>query len=585
MKDLNIKTMFFFKEVYWLFALSFLCMVATSYLGHLTPRVIYKLSANFYDKDLFDQTLLKLSLILLGVFISRLIYQLLINKYVMLVLENIRTVCYSRWLHSYDLIENKSGKDDHQFPMGELISRLMNDTQAFRELLTSGALSIVISIVYVVSCIVGFVDMDLFMGGTIAFFQVVATITLIYGSKYMRDIFHKVRASRGDVSRQMANITGGFSQVYFLNHKNYASKDGGNFYNDFMQKQLKANVWDAGYYSVAESLYPLFIIVVIFVAPYSKVIEGALIFAIVDLIQRSIEPIKAIAGKIANIQRAYTGLERIQDFYNKVKNKESSQDFQSTKLKENSLKSLSVNIKRFTYPRKNKDESKRFEIRDIKFEAQAGNTYGFVGVSGCGKSTLLKMVSGVILPDEGKINVRFLDGGEITFPHKEDRLEYRELVSLISQESHVFSESLKFNITLGFDKESFDLFWTDVCSHVPYLKNWGICPDDEINLKEISDGQKQLICALRACYLKKDIVCFDEISSALDSDLELALRKLVQLIQRYSLTFIVAHRIETVLQADKIIVLKDGEIVDSGTNDKLQETSEYYQEFIRELNR
>ena len=584
MKKLDIKSMFFFKEVYWLFALSFLCMIATSYLGHLTPKVIYQLSANFNQKDLFNETLLSLGLILIGVFISRLIYQLLINKYVMLVLENIRTVCYSSWLHSYDLIENKSGKDDHQFPMGELISRLMNDTQAFRELLTSGALSIIISIVYVISCIVGFIDMDFFMGGTIAFFQVVATIALIYGSKYMRDIFHKVRASRGDVSRQMANITGGFGQVYYLDHKNYASKDGENFYNDFMRKQLKANVWDAGYYSVAESLYPLFIIVVIFVAPYSKVIEGALIFAIVDLIQRSIEPIKAIAGKIANIQRAYTGLERIQHFYDQVIKKESSANYKRTSESKSELKDLEVNIKRFIYPRKNKDESKRFELRDINFSATSGNTYGFVGVSGCGKSTLLKMLSGVILPDEGEIEVA-TSNGVIRFPRKEDRLSYRGLVSLISQDSHVFSESLRFNITLGFKGDDFDLFWSDVCRHVPYLLSWGISPEDTINLKEISDGQKQLICALRACYLKKEIVCFDEISSALDSDLELALRKLVQLIQQYSLTFIVAHRIETVLQADKIIVLKEGRVVDSGTNEELQKSSKYYQEFIAELER
>ena len=75
------------KEVYWLFALSFLCMIATSYLGHLTPKVIYQLSANFNQKDLFNETLLSLGLILVGVFISRLIYQLLINKYVMLVLK------------------------------------------------------------------------------------------------------------------------------------------------------------------------------------------------------------------------------------------------------------------------------------------------------------------------------------------------------------------------------------------------------------------------------------------------------------------------------------------------------------------
>ena len=65
---------------------------------------------------------------------------------------------------------------------------------------------------------------------------------------------------------------------------------------------------------------------------------------------------------------------------------------------------------------------------------------------------------------------------------------------------------LRFNITLGFKGDDFDLFWTDVCRHVPYLEIGVISPEDTINLKEISDGQKQLICALRACYLKRNCV-------------------------------------------------------------------------------
>ena len=97
---------------------------------------------------------------------------------------------------------------------------------------------------------------------------------------------------------------------------------------------------------------------------------------------------------------------------------------------------------------------------------------------------------------------------------------------------------------------------------LPYLESWGVKLDDVVDIEQISAGQKQLISALRACYLHKSLVFFDEISSALDSDLEEALRKIVMIIQRQSLTFIVAHRIETVVHSDLILVMKDGEIVD-----------------------
>ena len=118
---------------------------------------------------------------------------------------------------------------------------------------------------------------------------------------------------------------------------------------------------------------------------------------------------------------------------------------------------------------------------------------------------------------------------------------------------------------------------------ISYLKNWSVRPDTIINPKLLSLGQKQLISALRSCYLTKPIVLFDEISSGLDSDLELALRKLVLLIQKKSLTLIVAHRIETIVNADKILVMNQGQLQSVGTHQQLVKNSAVYQDFISQL--
>src|SRR5690606_36143406 len=94
---------------------------------------------------------------------------------------------------------------------------------------------------------------------------------------------------------------------------------------------------------------------------------------------------------------------------------------------------------------------------------------------------------------------------------------------------------------------------------------------------------RQLLAAVRACYLKKTVVLLDEISSALDSELEEALRQVVQLIQSQCLTFIVAHRLETVVNANRILVMQDGRLVESGVHSELLAHGKVYREFVSEL--
>src|SRR5690606_37156896 len=126
-------------------------------------------------------------------------------------------------------------------------------------------------------------------------------------------------------------------------------------------------------------------------------------------------------------------------------------------------------------------------------------------------------------------------------------------------------------------------FWEDIKVKIPYIKRWELTAETVINPKELSLGQKQLLSALRSCYLNKPIVLFDEVSSGLDSDLEYALRQVVLLIQKQSLTIIVAHRIETIIDANQILVMQKGRLLETGNHAELMQKSAVYQEFISQL--
>jgi ATP-binding cassette subfamily B protein len=326
----------------------------------------------------------------------------------------------------------------------------------------------------------------------------------------------------------------------------------------------------------------LLLALIVFIFPYSKITEVAIILALVELIQRSINPIKGIAGKITNIQRAVTGLSRIRDFVDTL------ESYQTTEKKvvipTINFAGLEVDIKSFQYPEAQNGDVKRtkFALKDIHFKAYGGQLIGIVGLSGSGKSTLLNIISANILPDHGSVSILEDKGVYAQIPSNLEK--YREQVGIVSQDSHIFSESLEFNITLQNSQTSdFPEFWNWVNSKIDYLKSWSLSPQDQINPELISPGQKQLLSAIRSCYLKKTIVLFDEISSTLDSDLEMALREVVLLIQKKSLAIIVAHRLETIKDANAIIVMEGGRIIDCGPHNELMNFSQKYKKFIDQL--
>ncbi len=574
---------FKFKGIGPLMLVILICLVISALLGSQVPGLIAELSRTYDDLDLFKQSLINLSIVFFGVYFNRALYQVGVNKFIQLLVRRVRNFCYEKWLLHYDVQSSKDKKTE-AFPQGEVLARIMNDTESFRELITSGTFGIFIDLFFVVSCLVSFLKINLISGGFLMAMEVLASISLIWLSKYMRAIYLSVRNAQGFMSRAVANVVGGVSETHYTDHQMYASKNCEKRFTDFLDKQLVSNVWDASYYSLAESLYPMLLACVVLIFPYSKITEVAVIFAIVDLIQRSIGPIKDISGKIANVQRAITGFQRIGGFINHLEDGFSS-DKRSALGDTVLFDELEVNIDHFKYFT-TKGQS-AFSLKDIHFVGKRGELIGLVGLSGSGKSTLLNILAANIIPDSADIRLKCQDNpSSHSYPGSGplDVVRYREQIGIVSQESHVFSETLAFNITLSdVIPEDFEKFWSWIEEQIPYFKEWGINSKSQIRPDELSSGQKQLLAAVRSCYLKKTIVLFDEISSGLDGALEAALRKVVLLVQQNSLTIIVAHRVETIIEADKILVLDDGSLVSMGQHAELLQTSQTYAQFLQEL--
>ena len=543
----------------------FFNLVISAVTGYLTPRFITGFYNSLTSDQAFNEQLILLVALFVGEYVNRFCFSLSTHRYIQILLTEIRKQSFSLWIKSP--FKRKSGKHD-EYPLGEVLARLMNDTDAVREIVSSGSFSIFIDIIFILSCLISFLELNSTTGLALFVAEVLACLLLIQGSKVMAKIFMEVRRITGLMARVVTDLTSGLRELFFSPNNKYASKRGEKIFEEFLDKQLHANIWDAGYYSAAESLYPILVALVMLIVPYAQIVEIAILAALIDLIQKSITPIKDIASKISVIQRARTGIDRLHQFNDSFK----QDHFERLDFTDLEVSKLHFQLDGFQY------EESGFKLEKMTFNLKRGETLGILGESGCGKSTLLKLLSGQYHSFFGQI----LIDDKVIDPNDEKALRnFSSYVSLISQDSHVFSENLKFNITLGAES-GFEEFWLLACQSIPYLKRWALAPEDKIQPKLLSMGQKQLISGLRALYLKKPIILMDEISSGLDSELEAALRDLIKFFQSRSMTIIVTHRLETIINSHKLLLLERGKIEASGSPEELRSVPKF-QEFLEHL--
>lgn len=217
-------------------------------------------------------------------------------------------------------------------------------------------------------------------------------------------------------------------------------------------------------------------------------------------------------------------------------------------------------------------------LSQINVKAGPGKVTALVGASGSGKSTFINLVIGFLRPSKGKV---FLDNQDM---RELDMREVRKYVSMVPQESVLFDGSVRDNVTYGISHVTED----DFIQALQEANAWDFVsqlPDGPETIvgergARISGGQKQRLAIARALIRNPRILILDEATSALDSESENLIQQALARLMKDRTTFVVAHRLSTIMRADEIIVLDQGELVERGSHvDLLSKKGVYFRLF------
>lgn len=228
----------------------------------------------------------------------------------------------------------------------------------------------------------------------------------------------------------------------------------------------------------------------------------------------------------------------------------------------------------FRYPDANEDV-----LQNISFIAESGKTTAFIGSTGSGKSTLINLIPRFFETTSGKI---LIDGINIKDC---DLKQLRNKIGYVPQKGLLFSGTIESNINFG-NKKNLSKKELDECINIAQAKKIIEEKEDGYNYQisqggtNVSGGQRQRISIARALAINPDIYIFDDSFSALDFKTDASIRKELKKVTKNKTVLIVAQRISTIMHADKIIVLDDGEIVGSGTHKELLKDCKVYQEIV-----
>ena len=206
-------------------------------------------------------------------------------------------------------------------------------------------------------------------------------------------------------------------------------------------------------------------------------------------------------------------------------------------------------------------------LKDISFELEQGQALAIIGSSGSGKSTIINLLIGLLEPTEGMI---LIDGVPL---NEMSRQTYRHFISVVPQNSILFAGTVRENITYGLDRYTEeDLQRVVKMANVEeFVKDFPEGLDTQIGEHggRLSGGQKQRITIARALIRNPKILILDEATSALDNISEYHVQKAISSLIKGRTTFIVAHRLSTIRDADRIVVMENGEAVEIGTYEEL----------------
>lgn len=290
--------------------------------------------------------------------------------------------------------------------------------------------------------------------------------------------------------------------------------------------------------------------------------------AFLNYVRKFNRPLRSLAAQYNNIQSALAGAERVFEIIDRepiLKDKPGALEIEPKKGLEGNVSFSDVS---FGYE---KDE---YILKKINFEAKNGEIVALVGPTGAGKTTIIKLLTRFYDNNTGKITV---DGVDIRDYKIHD---LRSRIGIVLQDTYLFSDTIRENIRYGrldaTDEEVKKAAELANASH--FIKHLPDGYDTELTeeASNLSQGQRQLISIARTILANPDILILDEATSSIDTRTEKHIQQAMKNLMKDKTSFIIAHRLSTIENADKILVIQDGEIIEKGNHQELLKQEGYY---------
>lgn len=449
---------------------------------------------------------------------------------------------------------------------GDILSRITNDVDSLQHGITQSFLQLTTAVITLIGVFIMMLTINIWMTLATIILIPIAFLVIRFITKFSQSYFLKQLVFKGALNGQIEETFTGHDIIRVFNQEEISMEKFENDNDKWFDQE-----WKSQFYSSLNGPLMNFIsnftYVVIAVLGAIFVLQRAIavgdILAFFQYTQSFTRPIQQITRVMNQIQTAMAASERIFEFLDYDDEKNPS-DKQLMEIKEG----ITFENVSFSYIPNEKI------IKNLTFDVKKGQKIAIVGETGAGKTTIVKLLMKFYEIDSGSIKIDGVDIDEY------DKHSLRSHIGMVLQDSWLFSDTIESNIRYG----NLDVSDNEVveASKQVYVDNFvrqlsdgykTVLNEDSDN---ISHGQKQLLTIARTVLSSKEVLILDEATSSVDTRTEKLIQRAMDRLMENKTSFIIAHRLSTIRNADKIIVIENGEIIEQGNHEELLSLKGYY---------
>ncbi|HGW4516012.1 TPA: SAV1866 family putative multidrug efflux ABC transporter [Staphylococcus aureus] len=446
--------------------------------------------------------------------------------------------------------------------VGQVISRVINDVEQTKDFILTGLMNIWLDCITIIIAlsIMFFLDVKLTLAALFIFPFYILTVYVFFGR--LRKLTRERSQALAEVQGFLHERVQGISVVKSFAIEDNEAKNFDKKNTNFLTRALKHTRWNAYSFAAINTVTDIGPIIVIGVGAYLAIsgsITVGTLAAFVGYLELLFGPLRRLVASFTTLTQSFASMDRVFQLIDEDYDIKNGVGAQPIEIKQGRI---DIDHVSFQY-----NDNEAPILKDINLSIEKGETVAFVGMSGGGKSTLINLIprfydvtSGQILIDGHNIK-DFLTGS------------LRNQIGLVQQDNILFSDTVKENILLGrptaTDEEVVEA--AKMANAHDFIMNLPQGYDTEVGERgvKLSGGQKQRLSIARIFLNNPPILILDEATSALDLESESIIQEALDVLSKDRTTRIVAHRLSTITHADKIVVIENGHIVETGTHREL----------------